>query len=177
MDYESNNKQPNGNNQKMVASFIVILAVVVIAVGITYFTHKKDSGLTGTATSTVASNSPTATNSAAASDTATASSAGTSSGTYKDGTYSAGGSYQTPGGQESISMTITVKNNIVTDTTLQQNANNRDSREYQAAFASGYKSKVIGKALSSISLSRVSGSSLTSDGFNSALEQIKSQAS
>ena len=174
MDYESDTRQPGSNNQKMIASFVVILAVVIIAVGITYFTHKKADSMVSTTTSVA---SPVTSSSASSHTTSTSSSGSSNSAAYKDGTYSAGGNYQTPGGQESISMTITVKNNTVTDTTLQQNANNRDSREYQSAFASGYKSQVVGKALSSISLSHVSGSSLTSDGFNTALEQIKSQAS
>ncbi len=71
---------------------------------------------------------------------------------------------------------MTVKDGVVTATTLGQNGSNRETKEYQGKFASGYKSQVIGKALSDISLSRVSGSSLTSKGFNKALETIKSQA-
>lgn len=160
----SDSKQTDNKNQKMITSFAVILAVVVIAVGITYFTHKKDS-TTSASTSSSSSTSTTATTATAATNAS-----------YKDGSYTASGNYQTPGGQESISLSITVKNGIVSSTSLKQNANNHDSREYQAAFASGYQSKIVGKALSSISLSRVSGSSLTSQGFNDALDQIKAQA-
>jgi uncharacterized protein with FMN-binding domain len=164
-DNEADNK-----NQKMIASFVVILAVVVLAVGITYFTHKKTSA-TSMAIAPAGNSSATAGGS-----TTSGATASTSSASYKDGTYTASGSYQTPGGQESIGLTVAVKNGVVTETSLQQNGNNNDTREYQADFASGYQSKVVGKALDSISLSRVSGSSLTSQGFNDALDQIKSQA-
>ncbi|MHD0330680.1 hypothetical protein ACY18M_17150, partial [Proteus mirabilis] len=51
-----------------------------------------------------------------------------------------------------------------------------ESREYQAKFASGFKTLVVGKKIDEVSLSRVAGSSLTSGGFNAALADIESQA-
>lgn len=96
---------------------------------------------------------------------------------YKDGSYSANGSYLTPGGQESVDVQVVLTDGTVTDTTLTQKAISGDAKEYQAQFASGYKSLVVGKKIDDISLSRVAGSSLTSGGFNRALEQIKSDAS
>jgi len=96
---------------------------------------------------------------------------------YKDGSYTANGSYLTPGGQESVDVQVVLTDGTVTDTTLTQKAISGDAKEYQAQFASGYKSLVVGKKIDDISLSRVAGSSLTSGGFNRALEQIKSDAS
>ena len=49
-------------------------------------------------------------------------------------------------------------------------------KKSEQQFIDGYKSLVVGKDISSISLNRVSGSSLTSQGFNSAIQKIKSQA-
>ncbi|MDB5162062.1 MAG: uncharacterized protein JWM52_570 [Candidatus Saccharibacteria bacterium] len=98
-------------------------------------------------------------------------------GTYKDGTYAATGAYSTPGGRESIEVTVTLAGNIITSTTLKSNAISGEAKEYQADFASGYKSLVVGKNIDEVSLSRVAGSSLTSNGFNTALEQIKTDAS
>jgi uncharacterized protein with FMN-binding domain len=95
---------------------------------------------------------------------------------YRDGTYSATGSYVSPGGRESIELTVTIENGIITSTQLQQNATDREAREYQAAFASGYSELVVGKNVDEVSLSRVAGSSLTSNGFNNALDQIKDDA-
>jgi len=99
-----------------------------------------------------------------------------SSGNYKDGSYSANSNYQSPGGIEDLSLSITVKEGVVTASTVKQNANNHDSEEYQDDFQQNYKRFVIGKKLSDIKLSHVSGSSLTSEGFNEALDKIRSQA-
>jgi len=96
--------------------------------------------------------------------------------TYKDGTYSATGSYYSPGGQESLGVTVTLAKDIVTAANVQSEANDPTATSYQASFSSGYKSHVIGKNISSIKLSNVSGSSLTSQGFNNALEQIEQKA-
>lgn len=96
--------------------------------------------------------------------------------TYKDGKYSAVGSYTSPGGQEKITIDITVKDGVVTDTSATSGAIDPQGEQYQSQFISGYKSEVIGKKLSTLSLTRVSGSSLTPKGFNDALEQIRTQA-
>lgn len=100
----------------------------------------------------------------------------TTSTTYKDGTYSATGSYLTPGGRESVDLTVTIKDGIIISTVLDSSGTSRDSREYQAVFAQSYKSQVEGKNADRVSLSRVAGSSLTSNGFNMALDQIKTDA-
>jgi hypothetical protein len=99
-----------------------------------------------------------------------------SSSQYKDGTYSATGSYSTPGGRESIDLEVTLTGGTVQDTKLTQKGMTGEAKEYQARFASGYKTEVIGKSIDEISLSRVAGSSLTSIGFNDALDQIKRDA-
>lgn len=95
---------------------------------------------------------------------------------YKDGTYTSTGTYLSPGGQESLDLTVTLKDGIVTNSSIMQTADNGDSREYQSVFASSYKDQVVGKNVDRVSLSRVSGSSLTSNGFNDALDQVKKDA-
>lgn len=100
----------------------------------------------------------------------------TTSATYKDGTYTATGSYSSPGGTEKIGVTVTLKDGVVTSSSLDTSKATGDAAEYQDQFASGYKKLVVGKNIDSISLSRVSGSSLTSNGFNDALDAIKQQA-
>lgn len=108
------------------------------------------------------------------------SSAGTTStvstGTYKDGTYQATSSYRTPESTESIGVSVTVANNVITDVSVNLSAKERDSEFYQAQFADNYKSEVVGKNINEVNLSRVAGSSLTSNGFNSALDTIKQDA-
>ena len=100
----------------------------------------------------------------------------TSTADYKDGTYKATGSYSSPGGLESIDLTVTIKDGVITDTSLVTNAKSGDAKNYQAEFASAYKGLIVGKDVERVTLSRVAGSSLTSNGFNRALEQIRTDA-
>lgn len=95
---------------------------------------------------------------------------------FKDGTYTADGSYQTPGGRESIGVTVTLTNGVVTSASVEQKGERGESKEYQAKFASGFASQVVGKKIDEVSLSRVAGSSLTSNGFNNAIATIENQA-
>lgn len=95
---------------------------------------------------------------------------------FKDGTYSATGTYQTPGGRESIDVTVTLAEGAITDATVEQNARGGEAAEYQSKFVSGYKTQVIGKKIDEVNLSRVAGSSLTSNGFNNAIQDIENQA-
>lgn len=100
----------------------------------------------------------------------------TTQATLQGGVYTKKGTYSTPGGTESISLTVTLKNDIIEDIDLQQNANRGDSAIYQSKFASGYKPLVQGKDIKQVKLTRVAGSSLTSNGFNQALENIRRDA-
>jgi uncharacterized protein with FMN-binding domain len=98
-----------------------------------------------------------------------------SSSEYKNGTYSSTGTYMSPGGQEEIGLQLTISGDTVTSSNLTEYAQG-ESRQYQDMFTNGYKSLVIGKKLDDINLTVVSGSSLTSAGFNQALATIKSDA-
>ncbi len=97
--------------------------------------------------------------------------------TYKDGTYSTVGSYKSPAGPEEIGVTLTLKNNIITDITVTPKATARRSIELQNAFAADYKPMVLGKSIVGLSLGKVAGASLTPMGFNDALAKIEAQAS
>ena len=163
---ESQNK-----NQKIATAFIAILVVVIIAAVTTKLTSNSAASVStmpGTASTVAANPSDTMSTNTMNTNMAQAS--------YKDGTYTATSAYDTPGGQESISVSVTLQNGTVTKSGVQNQANNRDSREYQNAFTSDYKSFVIGKHINDISLSRISGSSLTSSGFNDALDEIRNQS-
>lgn len=94
----------------------------------------------------------------------------------QDGIYASSGTYSTPGGMESIGLTVTLKNGIIEDVTLEQQASGGDTAIYQSKFASGYEPLVKGRNIEDVKLHRVAGSSLTSDGFNKALESIKRDA-
>ena len=95
---------------------------------------------------------------------------------FRDGTYSATGSYNSPGGIEKLGVTITLAADKVTKSDLDLLGGAGLSHSFQSAFASGYSGQVIGKDISTIKLGAVSGSSLTGMGFNAAVEQIETQA-
>ena len=122
---------------------------------------------------------PKATQSDSATPTSTASakaSAAASDSVYIDGTYTADGSYQTPESVETISVTVTLQDDVITDVSVSGNPQKRESEEYQSKFIGGISSEVVGKSIDEISVSRVAGSSLTSGGFNQAIETIKAEA-
>ncbi|WP_291040510.1 hypothetical protein [Herbiconiux sp.] len=99
------------------------------------------------------------------------------SGTYTDGTYEATGSYTSPNGQEEVDVSITLESDIITAVTVTPEATNPNSVNYQNQFADGIAAVVVGQSIDEIEVSRVAGSSLTSGGFNEAVETIKSEAS
>lgn len=98
------------------------------------------------------------------------------SGTYADGTYTADGSYQTPETVEKISVTLTLADGVVTDVEVTGDPQARETEQYQGAFIDGIAAEVEGKSIDDLNVSRVAGSSLTSGGFNAAVESIKEQA-
>jgi uncharacterized protein with FMN-binding domain len=102
--------------------------------------------------------------------------AGSSSGEFADGTYTAEGSYSTPGGEESISVELTVTGDVVSDVTVTPEASGGNAERFQGEFASGIADEVVGEDLAGLSVDKVSGSSLTSGGFNEALDQIRADA-
>ncbi len=95
---------------------------------------------------------------------------------YKDGAYSSEGSYQSPSGQEKLSIDIILANNIITSVKFTGLATDRTSKMWQDKFASGLNTAIVGKKISDVNLDNVNGSSLTPIGFNVALAKIKSQA-
>jgi uncharacterized protein with FMN-binding domain len=101
---------------------------------------------------------------------------GDSSATYADGTYTADGSYQTPETVETISVTVTLGDGVVEDVEVTGDPQARETEQYQGAFIDGIAEEVVGKPLDELNVSRVAGSSLTSGGFNQAIESIKEQA-
>ncbi len=108
---------------------------------------------------------------AAASPTADA-----SGGTYADGTYTANGSYSTPESVETISVTVTLTDDVVTAVTVTGEPSRRESENYQGQFIGGIAEVTVGKRIDELDVSRVAGSSLTSGGFNAAIAEIMTQA-
>lgn len=95
---------------------------------------------------------------------------------YADGTYSAEGTYQTPETAETIDVTITLESDVITAVEVEGDPQAPQSQQYQSRFIGGISDEVVGRDIDEISVSRVAGSSLTSGGFNEAVETIKSEA-
>ncbi len=160
-----------GRKQAIVTVFVVAFTIFAV-LGVIVFAKKKSNknlaATTNVDQATSNSQSTNGSNQNASSNNASA--------TLKDGTYQATGSYTSPGGNEQITVNVTLKDGVVTDTSATSGANDPTAKQYQAEFIAGYKDQVVGKKISSIKLSRVSGSSLTSQGFNNALQEIQRQA-
>jgi uncharacterized protein with FMN-binding domain len=96
--------------------------------------------------------------------------------TYKDGTYNADGTYTSPNGQETVGVELTLAADKVSAVNITVHPSNPNTKKFQGEFASGIAAQIVGKDVDELKVSKVAGSSLTSGGFNDALEQIKSQA-
>ncbi len=145
-------------------------AIIVVVLGLvsfgTYKYVKKDTATTETpVTPVVTTPTPISTTPPPA-----------SSFVYKDGSYSAEGTYTSPGGTEHLDVKLTLKDDVVVDAVVESLATRPESKMMQAKFISGYKTLVIGKKIDSVKLDKVSGSSLSPIGFNDAVAQIKAQA-
>lgn len=97
--------------------------------------------------------------------------------TYTAGTYDAEGNYSTPGGEQSVAVEVTIEaDGTMTDVEVTPQAESGNSAEFQEEFADGIADQVVGKKIDELDVSKVAGSSLTSGGFNAAIEEILAEA-
>jgi uncharacterized protein with FMN-binding domain len=64
----------------------------------------------------------------------------------------------------------------VSAVTVTPEATNPNSVRYQTEFAEGISDEIVGQNIDDLEVDRVAGSSLTSGGFNEAVESIKADA-
>ncbi len=115
-----------------------------------------------------------ATTLAACSSTPAASSSDTVK--YKDGLYVSTQDYQSPNGTETIDVTITLSKDIIIAVDVVGHGTSPDSKLHQKQFRDGIADVVVGKDIDDIDVHKVGGSSLTSEGFNEAVEIVKTDA-
>jgi uncharacterized protein with FMN-binding domain len=132
--------------------------------------------LAGCSGSTEAATDDTSSSDSSSGSSGSTSSDATTSGSYADGTYSAEGSYQTPETVETISVTLTLSGGVVTEVEVTGDPQARETEQYQGQFIAGISDEVVGQNIDELSVDRVAGSSLTSGGFNQAVDEIKAQA-
>ena len=99
-----------------------------------------------------------------------------SSSTYGDGNYSATGTYNSPGGKETIRVTLDLSDDVITDLAVTSVKIDSTAANYENAFEGGIQAIVVGKDIDSLNVGPVAGSSLTTIGFDHAIATIKSQA-
>lgn len=99
-------------------------------------------------------------------------------GPYADGEYRAPGHYTSPAGREVIEVTVTLEDDLIAEVHVEWTDGDASEEvaHFQNAFDSDIQSVVIGVDIDEIVVDRVGGSSLTSGGFNEAIELIKLQA-
>lgn len=144
------------------------VAAVIAAAGAAIAACGDDGSSTAASSTTAAANSPAADTSAVQNEAATSA--------YKNGEYTAVGSYQSPGGEQQLGVTVTLSNSVITALSVDTSQTKGTSADFQGKFKSGIDALVVGKSIDELDVSKVSGSSLTSGGFNDAIDQIKTDA-
>ncbi len=157
---------------------VSIGSVAVIATaGISGLLLATSNGTNSTTTPT-SSSAPVSSGTSNSSSSSTSSSTSSSSSTtsYKDGSYTASSSYYVPHGTNTISATVTVSNGKITAVTTNDNYTDNESAMYIDSFESSVSSSAVGTSLADASFSRIGGASLTTEGFNNVLDEIRTQA-
>lgn len=95
---------------------------------------------------------------------------------YRNNTYTATGPYKSPAGDEQITVSLTLNNDVISSVSSTVEADNEVSKKLQTAFSAGISSVVVGKKIDEVNVKAVSGASLTTNGFLVALKNIKAEA-
>lgn len=156
----------------------VVLVGILAAGAVGAYTMTKKDGVTPDSAQNLPPEGNGATPPVAVENTAPVEAAPTEvvSAVYKDGEYSVVGDYKSPAGGEEIDVKLTLKGDIITAIEVTPKAENEFSKKWQANFADNYKPYVFGKKLDAVKVDKISGASLTTAGFNAALEKVKTQA-
>ncbi len=96
---------------------------------------------------------------------------------YQDGTYSTTVNYEIPYGYvEPMEVTLKIEDNTVIDVQAAFEVVNPVSEDYQQSFLRYVSREVVGRKVDNVSLSRMTGASLTNQAFDAALAEIKAEA-
>lgn len=146
---------------------LILILVLIIVAGAVFFSTKNDANAPAITETTGQTN--TETNTSATPNEVVS--------PYKDGRYTAMGTYSIPGGTEEVEVTVELQQGIIRNSSVKIKAKAPQSKQFQDKFISGFASQVIGKKIDDLNLKHVSGSSLTPKGFNDAISKIKVEAS
>ena len=151
---------------------VVVLIVILVLAGGAYELTKSKSTTPAETAATAETSTPTT----ASEQVAPSAMEQKTVSAYKDGVYTVDGQYVSPGGQEEIGVSLTLKDGMITDAVVTPKATRPISVKMQGVFSENYKPLVVGKSIDEVTLDVVSGSSLTPKGFNDAVTKIKEQA-
>lgn len=189
----------NPNNSKVNSNLAISLSigflVIIVAIGILIWIQQSSnpeipntSSSTAIASSKNTSRSVFAISSTSASlvlnssktpnsSTASSTQISTLATIYQNGSFAATGQYNTPGGRESLEVTLNIKEDSIDSYSL-KGAGSGTSKLYTEFFKEGIEGVIKGKKIDNISPGDtiVNGSSLTGKGFIEALNNIKNQA-
>lgn len=165
------NAAPKSSTGPIIA---VVGLIVIVVVAVLAFQNMNAGSQNATTTTAEQTQQQPAQNEAMVAEPTTP--AAEQAGAYKDGTYTAVGNYTSPGGAETLGVTLTIANGVVTTSEVEVQATRPISKTRQTDFKDNYKPQVEGKSIDELTLTKVSGSSLSPKGFNDAVEQIKQQA-
>jgi thiamine biosynthesis lipoprotein len=93
---------------------------------------------------------------------------------FRDGVYTATGQYGSL--PSSITVRVTLKNGVIKTVKVTPHATDPTSLRLQRRFAAAVPAVVVGRPIAKVRVGRLAGSSGTPDGFNEAIEKIKTQA-
>ena len=96
---------------------------------------------------------------------------------FQDGEYTATGTYIPPStSREEVKVTLSLQDGIVTELEVSTSGNHPTSKAYQREFTGGVQDEVVGKPIDELNVDKIGTSSLTSSGFNKALDAIMNEA-
>lgn len=122
------------------------------------------------------SSSASASASASTSAGSSSSSSAASTSGFKDGTFTKTAPYQTPGGTETVTVTVALRSGTITSVKVVGSEHTANAKHYVEAFAGGVGAQVVGKKIAGLQVGAIAGSSLTPNGFNTAVAQIEPAA-
>ncbi len=151
-------------NKQNVSKWIALLIVVVLLGGLLAYvlSNRMEGDDDGFSKNSVTSNTVVPTN--------------TTSNNYKNGTYTAVGTYDSPAGTDTMDVSLTLNDGIVAAVTITPKVIVPASKRWFEKFNASVGPFVVGKKIDALNLTQISGASLTPIGFNDALEKIKTQA-
>lgn len=95
---------------------------------------------------------------------------------YKDGTYKASVSYRVPHGSNSLNATVVISSGKISSVKTDNSYTDRESAMFVSDFESALDGDATGQSISSYKPSRIGGASLTTEAFDEAISDIRSQA-